>query len=352
MTTASIRTFLGANSATGFYSLYEPFVKDLRTVVIKGGPGSGKSGLMKKIASYAHDQGLFTEYCHCSSDGDSLDGIRIPQRNLCVVDGTSPHLIEPKFAGAKDEIFYTGAFWNGKKLRDSLTEIQELTERIQACFRRAYRYLAAAGSAAEDLRATAYKKTERDKMRDFARKMIRKHIKKQNRTSVIYPRFLSGITPQGIRVNRDTVYTLAEKVFVLRDPCRAGVPFLETVMEESVEAGQDLYVFYDPLCPTVPEHVALPTAGIAFVTENRIHAFEPQNAYRIHLERFSTPDKQTKEHFAIAERFLSACLKEALDSLKQEKAYHDDLEEFYIEAMDYKKMNSVTEKWIPKLFRE
>ena len=352
MSATSIRTFLGANSSTGFYSLYEPFVKDSRTVVIKGGPGSGKSGLMKKIAAYARKEDLFTEYCHCSSDGDSLDGIRIPQRNLCVVDGTSPHLIEPKFAGAKDEIFYTGSFWDGKKLRNSLSEIQDLSERIRSCFRRAYRYLSAGGSAVTDLRAAIQKKTDRDKMQDFARKLVRKHVKKQNRTSVIYPRFLSGITPQGIRINRDTVYALAEKVFVLHDPYRAGTPFLEAVLEETRDAGHELYVFYDPICPTVPEHVAIPTAGVAFVTENKIHPFEPQNAYRIHMERFSDPDKRTKEHFSVAEKFLSACLKEALESLKQEKAYHDDLEEFYVEAMDFKKMNSVTEKWIATLFRE
>ena len=348
----TIRTFLGANSSVGFYSLYETFVKNSRTIVIKGGPGSGKSGLMKKIAVYANRKGLFTEYCYCSSDGDSLDGIRIPEENLCVVDGTSPHLIEPKFPGAKDEIFYTGSFWDGKKLRNSLSEIQDLTERIQGCFRRAYRYLSAGGSAAEDLRATVGKKTDRDKMREFAKKLIRKHIKKENRTSVIYPRFLSGITPQGIRVNRDTVYTLAEKVFVLHDPFRAGVPFLEAIIEGAIESGQDLFVFYDPLCPTVPEHVALPSAGVAFVTENKIHAFEPQNAYRIHTERFCTLDKKEKERFSVAEKFLSACLNEALESLKREKAYHDDLEEFYVEAMDFKKMNLVTDKWIETIFRK
>ncbi|MBO5213964.1 MAG: hypothetical protein J6B86_04260 [Clostridia bacterium] len=350
MNGTTIRTFLGANSKDGFASLYATFPGKLSTIVIKGGPGSGKSGIMKKIAAQAVKRGLFVEYCYCSSDAESLDGIRIPGKNLCVVDGTPPHLTEPKFPGAKDEILYTGQFWDQKKLKVSLSEIQEFSEKISECFSRAYRYLSAAGKGLDDIRATVLPNTDGERMKTFARDFLKRHAKKQKGEGIFYPRFLSGITPQGYVVNRDTVYTLAEKVYVLEDPYHISHLFLEAVLDEISELGQQVYVFYDPLCPAEPQHVVLPESGIGFVTSNKLHTFEPQNAYKIHLNRFCTIDGSAKERLKGGEQLISTCLAEALDSLKREKALHDDLEEFYIEAMDFKKLNKYTEKLIETLF--
>lgn len=346
----TIRTFLGANSSQGFSSLYDTFAGTNKTIVIKGGPGSGKSSLMKKIAAEALKKGCFVEYCYCSSDAESLDAIRIPEKELCVLDGTSPHLIEPRFAGAMDEIIYTGQFWDGKKLEKVLPEIQDLTARIKECFSRAYRYLSAAGRATDDIRASIHSCTQKKQIKTFSENIIKRHTPNRKKQGEIFPRFLSGISPQGLIINRDTIYTLAEKVYVLQDSyCTADI-FLDTAIETALERGQTVYVFYNPLCPSVPEHIALPEEGIAFVTTNKIHPFEPQNAYKIHMNRFSSPDKSVKDRCRNAEHLIGACLKEALDSLKKEKTYHDDLEEFYIEAMDFKKFNTFTEKLIKTLF--
>ena len=345
-----IRTFLGANSASGFASLYDAFTEEHRTLVIKGGPGSGKSGIMKKIAAEAGKRGLFVEYCHCSSDADSLDGILIPEKDLCVVDGTPPHVSEPKFPGAKDELIYTGQFWDSEKLRDSLEEIRDLSGKIRGCFGRAYRYLAAAGKAAEEIRSTTNKLTDHKKIQAFATDLTERNTKNLHKKGTVHPRFLSGIAPQGLIVNRDTVYTLAEKIYVLNDPYRIGQSFLDAAIESALVRGQTVYVFYDPLCPSIPEHIALPDAGIGFVTSNKVHPFEAQNAYQIHLSRFSEIDKTAKEYCRNAEKLLDSCTKEAIQSLQREKAYHDDLEEYYVEAMDFKKLNSYTEKIIRRIF--
>ncbi len=347
----TIRTFLGANSCQGFASLYGTFPENFRTIVIKGGPGSGKSGLMKKIAAEAVKKGDFVEYCYCSSDAESLDAIRISGMGLCVVDGTSPHLMEPKFPGAKDEIIYTGQFWDNKKLQENLAEIQDITARISGCFSRAYRYLAAAGKAVDDIKAAVIPGVDQEKLKKFAANLIRRHLGTKKRESVIHPRYLSGITPQGLVIHRDTVYTMADKVYVLEDPYRISDLFLEEVLKTASESGQQIYVFYDPLCPSIPQHVIFPDIGIGFVTSNKVHSFEPQNKYKIHLNRFCTVDDGTKDRCRSAERLISACLKEALASLQQEKAYHDDLEEFYIEAMDFKRLNSYSEKLLKRLFQ-
>ena len=68
------RYFLGANTAKGFFSVYEDFCKPDSgnfLYVIKGGPGCGKSSFMKKIGKAAEDAGLDVEYVLCSADPDS-----------------------------------------------------------------------------------------------------------------------------------------------------------------------------------------------------------------------------------------------------------------------------------------
>ena len=44
-----IDTFLSANTTKGFVSLYGDFLKGKKQYIIKGGPGTGKSTLMKNI---------------------------------------------------------------------------------------------------------------------------------------------------------------------------------------------------------------------------------------------------------------------------------------------------------------
>ena len=91
-----IKSFLGANTPNGFHSLfgqlYNPY-KDSRMYIIKGGPGTGKSSFMKKVAKAASSLALDTEQIFCSSDPDSLDGVIVPQLGLCIADGTAPHVI-------------------------------------------------------------------------------------------------------------------------------------------------------------------------------------------------------------------------------------------------------------------
>lgn len=86
--------FLGANSGQGFQNLFPRFCDpeahhDL--IVLKGGPGAGKSTMMRRIGKAMEDRGEDIEYLYCSGDPDSLDGVHIPRIRTAIVDGTAPH---------------------------------------------------------------------------------------------------------------------------------------------------------------------------------------------------------------------------------------------------------------------
>ena len=90
----SVRIFLGANSGAGFCSLYDQLLHgrldDL--LIIKGGPGCGKSSFMRAVAKKLTGAGWNAVYVNCSGDPDSLDGVLFPAQRIGMVDGTAPHV--------------------------------------------------------------------------------------------------------------------------------------------------------------------------------------------------------------------------------------------------------------------
>lgn len=88
------RVFPGGNTSKGFYSYYDYIIEPdaNRIFVIKGGPGVGKSSMMKKVAKDLLEKGYDIEYHHCSSDNNSIDGLVVPKLRVAMVDGTAPHV--------------------------------------------------------------------------------------------------------------------------------------------------------------------------------------------------------------------------------------------------------------------
>ena len=128
MYSTSVSFFMGANTPEGFYSLFDGLysaAEGWRAFVIKGGPGTGKSTLMKRIAAEADARGLFCERIHCSSDPNSLDAVILPGLKIAVADGTPPHAIEPRYPGVCEKIVDLGACRDDAVLRADAEKIIE-----------------------------------------------------------------------------------------------------------------------------------------------------------------------------------------------------------------------------------
>ena len=92
-TAKPLRFFLGANTPQGFVSRFDQLADPTdgwREFVIKGGPGAGKSTLMKRLAIKAEQKGEPIQRIHCASDPDSLDGVIFLDKRAAIVDATAP----------------------------------------------------------------------------------------------------------------------------------------------------------------------------------------------------------------------------------------------------------------------
>lgn len=99
---------------------------------------------MKKIGTALEEKEYSVEYIHCSSDPDSLDGLICRTLSIGIVDGTSPHVVEPTAPGAIEEYINLGIAWNIEELSKHKKEILYLQEEIAACYPKAYEKFAEA----------------------------------------------------------------------------------------------------------------------------------------------------------------------------------------------------------------
>ena len=141
--------FFGANTKDGFVLAPDVFCEgSLRAAVyVKGGPGTGKSTLMRRFANTAGKIGYKVTYYYCSSDPSSLDAVVASREGdaVAVCDATSPHSADPVYPGAVSLNFDLSPFWDGKTLSASRDEIIKLTDEKRGNFERAYACLFASG---------------------------------------------------------------------------------------------------------------------------------------------------------------------------------------------------------------
>lgn len=93
-----VRRFLGAATPDGAID----FIPNLtahckKRYLIKGRAGTGKSTMLKKIATTAQDNGYNVEIYHCGFDPISIDMVIIPAKKVAIFDSTGPHTYDKQF---------------------------------------------------------------------------------------------------------------------------------------------------------------------------------------------------------------------------------------------------------------
>ena len=351
----TLKYFLAANSCEGFVShfadCYNPN-DNWRCFIIKGGPGTGKSSFMKKIAKKADETD--TEYilCPCSSDPNSLDAVILPSKKTVVLDGTAPHTLDPRYPAVCEEILNFGQFWDSKKIQTS-KEIIEITDLNKSLHLTAAKYLKATGQIMLDSYKTALSSTKIDETEKFADGLCKKHIPKGNGTPYEWVRFLEGITPQGIISYPETILENCQNIVIISDKYKAcSNIIMNRIRNFALINGYEIITLKSAFLPSViTEHIIIPALSLAFVTETE-HIKFGTDIRRIHARRFTSNKllHTFKTRLKLNHKLTSALLSAASNTLTQAKAAHDKLESFYINAMDFNALNLFGEKFCENMF--
>ncbi len=348
--------FLGANSCEGFVSHFEDsyLAEDgFNVYIIKGGPGTGKSSLLKCIAKKALGKGFSVDLCPCSSDPDSLDGIVIPHLKTVLLDGTAPHTLDPKYPGVCEEIVNLGELWDSEKLKLEREKIMLTSAENKLLHKKASAYLSALGTILRDNRALQLGATDTKKVIAFAEALSKKHLKKKGYCGSEQVKFLSGITPKGVVSYPKTITSSYENLIIIRDKI-GGISSIvcDVFRENAIKSGYDIITYKSPFLPSsMYDHIVIPELSLALVSENTYVSFE-SDSRRIHSRRFTDNSalQKLKNRLNFNKKLGTELLKEAIRTLHLAKSSHDILEKFYIDAMDFSKIKTVEKKLEEKIF--
>ncbi|WP_428910165.1 PRK06851 family protein [Niallia sp. Krafla_26] len=339
-----IRYFAGGNTARGFYSLFDSSLKNLdRIFILKGGPGTGKSTLIKAIGNDWSEKGYDIELLHCASDPDSVDGVIIPSLKVGIVDGTAPHIIEPKLPGAVEEYINLGEAWDSKGLAARKTEIIELSKQVSESFQNAYKTYGVALKVHDEWEEIYSRGMDIEKANQLTQRLIARFFEgiSLNKPSKVQHRFLGAATPIGAV---DFIPNLTEEIpkryFIKGRPGCGKSTMLKKIAAEGEKRGFDLEIYHCGFDPHSLDMIIIRELGIAIFDSTAPHEYFPSRDSDEIIELYGSVIKEDTDE--LYEQEINECklkYRELMDQgkgfLAQAKSLREKLEAIYIENMDF-----------------
>lgn len=331
--------FAGANGAGGFRGYYDSVFdteKFSKIFILKGGPGTGKSSLMRAVAVEFEGEVEFIEYIYCASDADSLDGIILHTKKkklIAVIDGTSPHMRDPELPGACEEIINLGKYWDSHALEKCRSEIEESAAAKSDGFIRAYKYLTAADGINAEIKRMTSKLVDYDKMKAACGRIM-KQIGNGSANNIEF-RLIEAVTMNG-SVKFNSFERLAEKQYKIIESSNCSYIIFNELLKLSCEHNHEVYVSHSPLSSKQINGLYLVDSGVSFTLIDEKNENIDNTKY-INTDRFIDAEQLAKirQRYRFAVKCRTAMLSGAVESLEYASNYHFELENIYKSAMDF-----------------
>lgn len=348
------KIFPGGNTSKGFKSFFDYAIpKDVNIIFcMKGGPGVGKSSLMKKVAKEMVSRGYDVDLYPCSSDPDSLDVIVIKALGVVLLDGTAPHIVDPKNPGAVDEILDLGQFWNRSNIEENKKELMECNKEVSRFFKVGFNYFEAAAPIAYDIEAKNKDCMNFGEINLVTSSLIEeifKGVNARNKNKEAIHLFGSALSPLGHVEFTDTVLDEIEKVYYIEGNLGTGKStLLNRVANKATEKGLEVEILHAPLLPEKLETIIIKDLDIA-ITISKLYQFK--NIKTINLNQYIDIKKQEyySEELVYNQKTLDELVNYGLLNIKKAKQQHDKLEEYYVPNMNFDLVNEMKDLVIKKI---
>lgn len=341
--------FLAANSTIGFVSHFKDcydLLDGWRAYIIKGGPGTGKSSFMRRVALNLEAVGIKGILCPCSSDPDSLDAVIFEDIKVVIFDGTAPHTVEPSLWGASENIINLGDFWDKELLYQNRKAIIKAMFANKMLHKSASAHLAAAGYFLKDNIKMVEPYVNRQLLEEYSSKLSKRIIpQKSVGKGREWVRFIQGITPKGIVDFRDSLYKYKDRI-IIRDDYSVCAPYiLDVVRSRALIAGYEIITIKNPFLPENIDHILIPELSLAVLSENDYLRLDTEDR-RIHARRFLDVGavNRLRQKRRFNKKAFEQIIEYACKILFDAKKSHDILEEYYIKAMNFDKVRELSQK--------
>lgn len=326
--------FAAANGYSGFRSYFNTvFSPDeyTRIYVLKGGPGTGKSSLMKKVGTHFKNLGFGTESILCSSDPSSFDGVIIHKQSkkFAIIDGTAPHEVDAKIPGALDEIINLGEAWDRDKLTREREQIIKINKSKKTHYKNAYEFLKLAGEFAPKTKSFSEAYLV-DCQKSISSILSDLPGKKRGRKPKI--KLISSFGKTGYRT-LDTSFLEAERQISVIGCHGSESVFMECLRSASQSSGIEYTLFPSPLSHDVIEAIYFEDADMLISTR-----ISSENKIDTSLFSYSPCKNENTEYY---EKLHGELTSQAKEEFAQASSAHFELEAIYTPAMDFEKVDKI-----------
>ncbi len=331
------RYFLSNNTAYGFYSNYEYELKDMdKVILIKGGPGTGKSSILKRIATLAKARGYEYELWYCSGDPRSLDGVMIKQLKTAIIDATAPHAIGADLPIIRDKIYDLANSLDYDKIIQYKDIIIKGINDKKQCYANAYRHLKCALCHLNNQLDIEDKRVNKSELRTYASVLAKDLRQKRNSINEGRRLFSKAICASGESEYFD--HLKGKRTYIVEGLKRSKQIFFDIIKELG---GADVYIL-NPLNPHIVDGIIV--NDVAVVDDNC--NCDLDNCDRIDLGVYEK-DGESADREQKDVEIQTAFAKEWLNKARE---YHLKLEEYFISAMDFKNNDSMLKDIISDVF--
>lgn len=248
-------------------------------------------------------------------------------------------MVEPKYPGVVERYVNMGDCYNKEALFPLRREITDCMAGYKGCYQRAYRCLGAAAEIMEDQRSALLTEALSQKLAKRARGILTREVprRKGELPGKVKQRFLGAITHRGPMTLYHTALAQCGRVYALTDSYGLAHELLIHLLSGVTTSGYDVVACPDPMAPDRLAHLLIPQLDLAFLTDSSALPREMTPYRRVRLDVMADANilRHSRPRLRFARKVSAALTEEAVASLAQAKAMHDDLEAIYNPHVDF-----------------
>ena len=337
------RMFPGALTSSGFYHLHDNIIDEDRNLffVIKGMPGGGKSSMMKEIGERSFKKGYDIEYHHCPSDPNSVDGVVIDKLKIALVDGTSPHAIEPKYPGVTDKIIDLAQYIDSRSLKLYKDEIISAKKENKLAYDKAFSYFKSSKSIHDLIEIERSNRINRTGINKLTNDLLDRifdadPIKNQDYSFKNRFLFSAAYTPEGFVDYTSTILDgIKNRYYLKGDSYNEKTLIFKSIIDRANLLNYHIEIFYNPMVPPEINTVIIKELNTIISTsaeiKNYIYTLIDLNEYLDH--------KDLEEDLKV----LNLLIEKGINALAGAKKNHGILETSYRRCIDYEGIDKTRE---------
>jgi len=347
------RLLPGGNTSLGFYSYFKYIInpKEARRIYyFKGGPGVGKSYMMKKIGYDLVDRGFHVEFHHCSAEPDSIDVVVIPELKVVLLDATSPHNDDPKYPGVVGSTVNLGEFINEADIRKHKDSVIQATDDNKNIYVRVYKYLEAAKLIHDDIEWINSYAMDFNGVNKETNKLVERYLKDieiKDKLGSERHLFGSAYTLKGKLDFAETFIGIIEEIVHIKGSDGTGKStLLRKLSDVALMKGYNVEIYHEPLVPDKIESIIIPELDLAFTTNSK---FDKEETVDLDVYINNKKIAKYKEELEYSQKTFDQLLNDVFTNLGKTNGVHDEMEKYYVPNVSHERLNEVKAKILQEI---